>query len=328
MKFWFGILLGLMMGAPEAHARCNLLFNRLTPDFVASQPKTLRIMTLNARELSINAHAERLDGLGEAIRDINPDIAVLQEISSQETLDFLAHGWLASRYKVVLTEGNTPGSEIGFLVRNGKFSHIEVRSFRDETWVDPTTRKQGPLFQRDLPALIVRGKKEEQPLMIVLGHHAKSQISRDGDPQSTLLRSAQHERISQIVSKLEKEFGTQTPILVAGDFNTDIRHSSEIKSIRQKMKTVFEVDPRQTNPKELITHTLHRRNGERHMAQLDGIFVNPPLWKRVLNSFVYFYKNKLGQPRPLPDSYHERQNRPSDHMPVVADIGIELSPAF
>ena len=84
----------------------------------------------------------------------------------------------------------------------------------------------------------------------------------------------------------------------------------------------FDYAKKRLSNRERVTHTYHPRNGPTSYNQLDAILVNKNASELVLDAKVYRYKNKLGEKRPLPSSYAERELNPSDHFPVVLKLDL------
>jgi hypothetical protein len=268
----------------------------------------------------------------ERIRQITddeyPDLMIATEIESQQALEHLASKGLKDKYKSYLIEGNdSRGIDIGFLVKVDLPFFIEQQTHKDMLW--PLDGRQVRIFSRDVPALLLSKSKGEKPFLIVLGNHAKSKRDGDGDPLSNKLRTAQYEAMAKIITEYQKQF-PNTPIVLGGDFNTQVNTAREVQPILPLVKSGFlladesPVAGRQiTPPAERITHTYHPGSGLPAVKQqLDDIKITPGTVK-VLEARVVRYKDQYGNLMPIPDTYDQRSKQPSDHFPVTVTISTE-----
>ncbi|MFZ4403586.1 MAG: endonuclease/exonuclease/phosphatase family protein, partial [Pseudobdellovibrionaceae bacterium] len=177
----------------------------------------------------------------ERIRQITddeyPDLMIATEIESQQALEHLASKGLKDKYKSYLIEGNdSRGIDIGFLVKVDLPFFIEQQTHKDMLW--PLDGRQVRIFSRDVPALLLSKSKGEKPFLIVLGNHAKSKRDGDGDPLSNKLRTAQYEAMAKIITEYQKQF-PNTPIVLGGDFNTQVNTAREVQPILPLVKSGF-----------------------------------------------------------------------------------------
>jgi exonuclease III len=270
---------------------------------------------------------EELRGVAKAIIENQPDIIVLQEIEGFDSLEDFNDYYLKQDYQPYLIHGNdNRGIDIGFLIKGSLPLKVVEETHRDIHWNDPADHGRSvPLFSRDLPALLFfrLGDDTETatPLLVVLGNHGKSKRDRLGDPNSNLLRTAQYDEANHIIESYFQRFGNNLPLVMAGDFNTDVRTGSEVQAIRDHLKDVF--DLAHFPERERITHTFHPRGEAAVQTQLDAVLLSPSLIHSVLRSEIYRYKDNDGKIKPLPKTYEEREGNPSDHYPIVVDISTE-----
>ncbi|MBY0384934.1 hypothetical protein K2X05_07230 [bacterium] len=281
--------------------------------------------------------------LQKIISESNPDIAVLTEVESLEALQRFSRQFPIP-YKSYLVSGNDARNiEIGLIVKSDLPIDVEVHSHKDYVWQDPVTRRRSPLFTRDLPAYILRKSKETAPFMIIFGMHAISRRVRPGsppgDPHSDTLRAAQFEKTVEIVKEYQKKYGADVPMMIAGDFNTDVQFAKEMEVLKRFSVSAFDV-AQSTIPKAArVTHTFHetlkRRNpdtGEKeeyelnHMVQLDDIRLIGFPEEAVLSASVHRYTDEHGRVLPFAMSYLERLTQTSDHLPVVVELLTEALP--
>ncbi|MES2855102.1 MAG: endonuclease/exonuclease/phosphatase family protein [Bdellovibrionota bacterium] len=264
-------------------------------------------------------------GVVKAIKSANPDIAIFEEIEGVDTLASFNREYLDSQYTTHIMRGNDGrGIEIGFIVKKDLPLAISFETHRDVTWQDPILRRKTPLFSRDLPTLIIRRANQptSPPVLIVMGNHAKSKRDRSGDFESRVWRTAQYEGMAEIIEDYQARFGPEVPLVLAGDFNTDVtgRKSSdkEVEPVRKMLVEAFDVVG--LSHEERITHSFHPQGGNTIYAQVDAVFVSKILEPTITSAYVYRYTNDDGSVRPIPRSYDERAKNPSDHYPVVVKL--------
>ena len=279
------------------------------------------------------AEAEKIAAKARAIREINPDILIAQEIEGGvETLQRFADQELEGAYKAYLAQGNdSRGINIGFLVKKDLPLTVEMESHRNLRWVDPTRADKTPvrLYSRDVPALILRASEQpnaDRPLLVVLGNHSKSMRDRPGDPRSMILRKAQAKKTAELALNYSKRFGDDVRIVIGGDFNTHVESREMSVLTHRGLSEAFKASKTPVAPADRVTHTFHPRDGPRELTQLDAFFVSPSLSKNISRTWVYRYKNAKGKPLPLPRSYDERELNPSDHFPLVMEL--EFQPIY
>jgi endonuclease/exonuclease/phosphatase family metal-dependent hydrolase len=330
---YLGILLAIMFPvlswARPAVDNCQRLLGE-------APPEVYRVVTFN----TLNLYYELLDKegreqkpagtdwrqkpehqiqqLGQAMRGLDADIIVLQEVESMNDLLKINREELGGRYDAILKVGNDArGIDIGFLIRKDMPIEIEFETHKDMTWVDPIDGREKPVFSRDAPALIVRKKGETKPQMILIGHHAKSRGDRGGDPQSFILRAAQYDRLEKIIKGYQERFGKDVPVILAGDFNTGIHDSIETVPVRDIMDDSLDMQPHDLSDEERVTHSYFPRRGRPDHKQIDGILITKGSQVEVLRSGV------VQDDRGLPRNHRQRQSQASDHYPVYADIKVK-----
>jgi hypothetical protein len=257
----------------------------------------------------------------------NPDFAILTEVENIQALNALATHQLQGRYRPLLKEGNDiRGIDIGFLVRTNLPWHTNLVSHKEIQFTDPMTGHTAPLFSRDLPVLEIRRKPDDpKPLLVLVGNHAKSKRSMDGDFESTRWRTAQYEEAAKIIQTDYQSQGI--PVIMAGDFNTDVRFDPEVAPVKSILKSSLEIAPDALPVDQRVTHTYFPRGSKQQpdpppeRSQMDDILVSPGI--TVLSAQIIKYKNPDGTERTLPRSYKERSEQPSDHNPVRAVISTE-----
>ncbi|OFZ14490.1 MAG: hypothetical protein A2Z20_00685 [Bdellovibrionales bacterium RBG_16_40_8] len=295
-------------------------------------PSVFRIVTFNTQNLHFGDHekshheqrtTEEIKKLADAISTVDPDIAVLQEVDSANEPQYLNNNFFRDRYDVIFKGGNDPGGfEIALLVRKGRAIKYEVETHKHMKWTDPVTSKEIPLFSRDAPALIVYKDADTEginrPLFVIIGHHAKSKRSNRHDFEGARLRTAQHEAIAKLVLDYKSRFGSDLPVILAGDFNTEVNSAPETESIRQVMTDSFDIINEPLSKNDRVTHTTFKENSrEGSYKQLDGILISNNSRVKVLYAGVRRDVSKLAK------SYEERDHQISDHFLIYADISVQ-----
>ena len=319
----------------SADPSCEQLFNaKSTDDFVelnGSNHRSLRFLTLNTqgfklfKDLSPEEEAspkqqhyyEKVAGWANTIADIDPDITVLQEVFSDYELEYLIKEHLNDEYDFYIEPGNDPQSNVAFLVKKNLNLNVELRTNTDRMW-------QGrPLFSRDAPVLVLRDSLTGNAVTALIGHHAKAQIDKPGDKKSKKLRTAQSKEVVKIAEELSTEFNDEIPIFVAGDFNADLHHDHTTKPLAQNMTDVFDLLARPPPQERRVTHSYFKKD-KHHETQLDGIIVMNAEKVHVRRADVFRYRDEAGNEFSLPETFEQRQEMPSDHNPVWADVMIAI----
>ena len=317
-----------------ANDPCEHIFAKSADDFVelnGSNHRSLRFLTLNTQgfKLHQNLTAEeetdpkqqkyyaKVAKWANTVADIDPDVTVLQEVYSDYELEYLIKEHLNDEYDYYIEPGNDPQSNVAFLVKKNLNLNVELRTNTHRTWNDR------PLFSRDAPVLILTDSNSGQVVTALIGHHAKAQIDKPGDKKSKKLRTAQSKGIVKIAEELSTEFGDNIPVFVAGDFNADLHNDNTTKPLAQKMTDVFDLLARPPPQKRRVTHSFFKKD-KHHQSQLDGIIVLNSEKVHVRRADVFRYRDEAGNEFLLPETFEQRQEMPSDHNPVWADVLIVI----
>jgi hypothetical protein len=236
---------------------------------------------------------------------------------------FFSTGLLEGAYDSFLIEGNdSRGLDIMLAVRSDLDVIVESETHRDTTWMDPVLGQQTRLFPRDLPAWIIRDRKTNEVLLVILGNHGKSKRDRNGrqgqrDPESNVLREAQYQAVGIIVENYKKRFGPDIPLVFAGDFNTEIQSSPSLEPVRALLHDTLEL----VGAENRVTHNFFPDHGMPKRQQLDAIFVNEKLATKIKKALVIpEFDRKTGAVLPEPRNFKERTRNPSDHHAVTVVI--------
>jgi len=327
----------------------------------------IRVMTYNM--LNLFAHRRRVDELTDSysqrpikyvrknkgkrkkqakiIKEISPDIAVLQEIEATrdrtafQNLEAFAEKDLNDEYVPLMAKNTNDhrGLWIGFLIKTELIQNydFEILSFADRTWVNPNdmyvwdkkrnpTSKiyHGPVFARDFPILLVKHKLETEPFAAFAGVHLKSQ--RDPPKNSSNDKGARKraarevKEIISIVNGFREEY-PDIPLTISGDFNADIRSHAMFNPLLD-LGFKDSIHHHNKNQKGQARRTSYFFNNDklRPLGQLDSHLLDENIQKNLISTWIEQYKNRRGQVV-VPDSPKMREKvLPSDHLPVVVDI--------
>ena len=257
----------------------------------------------------------------QKILDLAPDFVVAPEVESVLAAErWLNEGALAGRYRTFLTRGNDIREiDIAFAVRADLDVTVDMESHAEARWFDPIEGVTARVFTRDLPALIIRDRASDRVLFVLIGQHAKSMRSRarGRDHRSNILRAAQFRASRRIVDSYRARFGEDVPIIMAGDFNTDVPTAQELRSLKRILHDAFDVVG--VGVGERATHTYHPGERESVPTQLDAFLVSDVVKPFVRDAYVapeYHPQTglRLGVPRSLRDRL---QLYPSDHRAIA-----------
>lgn len=161
----------------------------------------------------------KVGALAAVLRELNPDVAVLQEVENETVLQDLAERVDPAYTAVELVEGNDfRGIDIGAI---SKIPFDSVVSHKDDSFSLPGG---GPeTFTRDCPEFHIThaGKK-----IILLGVHFRSK-GGDDDPDRRLAEAIQSRAIADSLAGQFPEAG----IAILGDYN-DLPGSDPVEYIR------------------------------------------------------------------------------------------------
>lgn len=260
------------------------------------------------------------EGLAAGIHSMNSDVVVMVEVESLVALKQFNSSYLRNQYQEFLIEGNdSRGIDVGVLIKNNLPFEIEMRTNRD------LIINGDPLFSRDLPIVIFKEKSGQVPTVkfILLLTHYKSKRPTPKDGDGTTKRLAQADYTRLIIEKLQIEYGIETPIFLAGDFNNNVPTAPEFTQLR----SLPMIDPLdQFPPSQRFTHFYFNPKGQPEFHQLDAFLHTETPKITITNALIVPPKDKYGNSLPIPKSYKERESLPSDHMATVIDVKFNEKP--
>lgn len=289
-----------------------------------------------------NKPLEHVKSLARAVLDIDADILMMCEVGGVESLSNFSRLFLHDRYAVHLIEGNSDrGIDLGYLVKRSLPFKYELNSHKHRVidFLYPhevlsqetgygnlrSARLSSHKFSRDVLELRVLEEGRTEPAMILLLVHLKSQLDRTRiDPGGRDRRRAELEKLVTIYTELDQEFGGRVPIVLTGDFNgvaAGARVDQEFEGLYKRSPLKDVLDVAEVAQEERFTHMQLSMSRTRpgHNKQLDYIFIPPLLAARVNReeTWVYRYRDLLGQTMLVPRNLNEKRLLASDHYPVV-----------
>ncbi len=256
--------------------------------------------------------------------------AVLVEVASGDDLkEFFTDARFKMQYEDFLVEGNDINRiDLGMVAQKGvRFEAVYV-SYKNVKWKDPVDGVIDPVFPRDLPVMFLVDIATGEIVLITVGKHGKSQLDRGGDKKSRIWRESEFGASDQIVRQLLAEYGEEVRIIEGGDYNVETRgtESDCMTGMKKIMRSVFDLTPDPTPAGQRITETYHPKNGPTLLSQLDDAFVTKGLFSRILGARVIRYRSSRQSPTgtvlPYAQSFDQRSQQPSDHLPIEVEIDI------
>ncbi len=323
---------------PRRHYDCEFTLRSVREHFPPPGPiverrpneiPQLRVGTYNIYSVFKNPFAKlgkSIEQVREMFRILNEedaDILFLQEVESRAFLERANHDLLGNRYHVHLIEGSDP-IHVAVLIKKDLPFDFVIRSGMGARWRDPQGGQSEELFTRDFPIVQVFTKNESEngnsPLMVLMGTHFKSKRDRDRDPESKRLAAAQFNAAKNEIRSYLSRYCQELPIFLAGDFNRDIRHDREPQIFMDLMRDTFDLAKKSVPPDARVTQTFHPLNGKRVLNQLDAILASSAVSDLVMSAWIPRYQDRHGNELPLPQTFRQRSQNPSDHYPVFIDL--------
>jgi len=350
MKFCVHILIGLLLfyGEPLFALQCkNFLKLYISQDFLPQ--KAIRFMSLNT--LNLYLHQGKYEwtdrglvkmnqdhlpkqkperhslGLATAVLESQPDFLMLQEVEGYESLDRFNRRFLGDAYQVFMPQTNdTRGIGVAFLVRKGMGVTVKRRSYTKRKW----TNKKGveeAVFSRNFPIFEIYLEGMEEPKLLIAGVHYKSRADRPNDPKSFYKRQKEVDESISILKKMREQY-PQTPMVVLGDFNSS-PEQKELASFYNElgMMDAHSVDSVFKDPDKMGRYTFVYFPFEKRkkMRAFDQALLSANLSEHLVSSSVYRYKSpETGAVLPFPKNIEERNQKPSDHYPILFDLDADV----
>ena len=155
-----------------------------------------------------NKSLENIREIAKCIRDIDADVYALCEIGGIESINNFAKHFLNNEYRAFSIEGNSDrGIDLAYLVKSSLPLSCELRSHKERSidflypherqgvlggYLDP---KHSLKFSRDVLELRLSSQNRNEPEIILLNVHLKSQLDKDNiDPLGKDRRKAELEK--------------------------------------------------------------------------------------------------------------------------------------
>ncbi len=286
----------------------------------------LRLGTYNTYNLLRSADGKyqkplyKQEGLARPIISNDLDIIVVEEVNDLAEMQQFSQFRLGDKYESILADSNdSRGIKIGYFIKRDLPFRIEVTTSKDMEAVYPATGEVTKIYSRDLPGLRVWSPEQsdnDEPLLSLFGTHFKSKRDKPGDPESRILRRIQNE-ISALVVEKEMNLYPQSVVMVAGDFNGDVRVEPEFAPLKNILIDLFDAANPPMTDAERITHSFHPKEGDTKYSQIDAFLLAPNAKPYIKKAFVHRYLDANGNIKTLPATWEERNANPSDHFPVI-----------
>jgi endonuclease/exonuclease/phosphatase family metal-dependent hydrolase len=277
-----------------------------------------------------NKPLKHLIKLADALKDIDADIFMLNEVGGYESLKNFNDSFLNNRYTPILTEGNSDRNiDVGFLIKKELPFYFDLFSHKNKELnlkynheLITTQNKMIYKFSRDCAELRLFKNDVQNPFIIILLTHLKSPLDPDRvDSSGFLRRSAELKACLEIYDSLQKQF-PQCGFIVAGDFNgqaSSIKTDPEFLGIYEStdLKDILDLAGLPENDRHTFIQVKSGLRAEGR--QIDYCFLSKNLQNK-LNlklSQVYLYKDQFGSPLKKPETMNQKQELPSDHYPLI-----------
>ncbi len=281
-----------------------------------------------------NKSLRKINALVQVLKDIQPDIIMLNEVGGEESLENFNKHFLSSGYVPYLKEGNSNrGIDVGYLVRAGLEYKMVLLTHKDRPihflYPHETQTPAGGkshYFSRDVAELRLFKPSQNSPELTILLTHLKSKLDSDKiDPEGKRRREAELKTLVEIYNEVKEELGANTPVLVCGDFNgvaSKLGTEPEFAHLHEKADLVDVLELANRPPEERYTQVQITPQGKQHLLQIDYILASPSLCDKVIaeGTYVYRYKGPTGLPASVPRNLEERSLYASDHYPVVLTL--------
>ncbi len=279
----------------------------------------IKLLTFNM--FNFNNKPAQAKVIAKTVLKIDADILILQEvIGGVHTIHTFDDSELGDQYYEYFTKHPpVKGINNSILIKKAFPFDVQVESHMHEEFLDPILPEDSdpvPVFNRDPITVILREKgkpKDSPPLAIIISNHSKSQTKRRNssltgkDPLGKKRRTAQMERLKQIIENYKRRFGKHARIILGGDFNAN-PNSTDLDPIQSgaRMKEVFDLLSNPPPRSERVTYGEYPSIKGKSSKQPDMFFVSESLQSSVKDVSIY--------------RYAEDEVRGSDHFPLVLTL--------
>lgn len=311
-----------------------LLFDRpATPEMTkADETEWQRLST----SIYPNKPLNKVKELTRALNDINADIIMLCEVGGPESLTNFNNLFLNQAYSPIVIEGNSDRNiDVGFLIKKEQPFYFDLVSNKNRAinYLYPHERDANGVgvkisshkFSRDAVELRLFKKDRDNPFLVIILTHLKSQLDKDRvDPMGFERRRAELITLTEIYAEVQS-LHKDCPVIVAGDLNGNASRQntdSEFKALYEKtqLEDVLELDKK--NIEDRATYYQIRNGGKVDGKQIDYCFLSPlaAQYFKAGSAAVYRYRDEFGFPIGTPQTLDAKLNLPSDHYPLVFEL--------
>lgn len=325
----------------EIRAHLKIMLWNLENLFLLSDqklgPEHLKLDEVQWQKLSTsifpNKSLAKTKALAEIITEENPDILLLCEVGGMESLQNFNRLLLDDRYTPALLEGNSDRNiDIGYLIRRDIGFYFDIISNKNRTidYIHPADRNSDSptphRFSRDAAELHLFLKNREEPFLIFVLTHLKSQLDRERiDPLGFERRHAEFKALLDIYTELHGRFQGRIPIAVCGDFNGNagkINTDKEFTLLYERGGLLDVCELAGLDPLDRHTYYQVTRGSGTEGKQIDFCFLSENLQSHLVprSVRVYRFKDSAGFPLDPPTTLEAKLQLPSDHYPLVFEL--------
>lgn len=278
-----------------------------------------------------NKSARKLQIIADTLCHSQSDLIFLSEVGGLESLENFNRDFLDQKFIPSLITGNSDRSiELGMLVTKNFDYKIHHRSYKNMAidYCHPLNKDQTQYLSRDiLEARLFDPQRENQdPVLIILFVHLKSQWDREGhDFRGVERRSSEVRLLAKVSNKLAQKFPNSEQI-IAGDFNGEFsqKEFDPLKKTTIPFRDLLEI--LQVPQQERFSALHFDQNSRPLHSQLDYCLVDQRLEKKLIHQQSgmgrFVAKKSDGSFRPLapPQVAQARATSPSDHLPLYLKV--------
>lgn len=302
-----------------------LLFdNPLPSNYLKLEKKQWESLTTSVFE---NKALQKTINLANALKDIDADIVMLNEVGGVESLKNFNQYFLDGKYSPILVEGNSDRSiDVGFLIKKNLPFYFDLFSHKnkeiDLAYAQNADKKVIYRFSRDCAELRLFKSDVNNPFLIILLTHLKSPLDPERiDAGGVLRRASELRACVDIYNELKRTY-PKTPVMLCGDFNGAAgRFNTDVEFAYLYANTDLEdvLELAQVPVEERHTFIQVKSGLRSEGRQIDFCFLPESLKSKLMPSSAstYLYKDPYGSPLKKPDTLEQKSQLPSDHYPII-----------
>lgn len=277
-----------------------------------------------------NKPLNKVISLAQALKDIDADIIMLNEVGGAESLKNFNLYFLDKKYSPILVEGNSDRNiDVGFLIKKNFNFYYDLFSHKNKLLdliygheVLDEGKKPTYKFSRDCAELRLFHSDVQNPFLIILQTHLKSPLDPERiDPGGTIRRTAELKACVEIYNDLRTKY-PEADIMLTGDFNGHAgRHNTDEEFhylyTHTDLEDVLEISKMTQDQRQTF---IQVRSGFRSEGrQIDYCFLSKRLQDKLDKSSVsiYPFKDEYGSPLKKPETLEQKSLLPTDHYPLI-----------